>query len=182
MPCVVTVVLPTPTRASLSAALLLTAYALQQRLRPFLVSSTLSEGLSLTLDDLEARLKQKARPGSRQRATSIHCPNPGSALADSSSVEGSHVSLGTSARVAARKSRASTVVIQGAASQVNPASACPEAPNSGHGMALARPGGVMARPATSLAAAGVRSALRMLSVRLDYNTLVMCCHILDLLL
>ena len=49
-------------RSSLSAALLLIAYILQQRLRPFLVSSTLSERLALSSGDLEARLKQTKGP------------------------------------------------------------------------------------------------------------------------
>ena len=44
-------------RSSLSAALLLIAYILQQRLRPFLVSSTLSEGLSLTAGEMALRLQ-----------------------------------------------------------------------------------------------------------------------------
>ena len=45
-------------RSSTSAALLLVAYVLQQRLRPFLVSSTLSEGLALTAGEMASRLQQ----------------------------------------------------------------------------------------------------------------------------
>ena len=47
-----------PCRSSTSTALLLVAYVLQQRLRPFLVSSTLSEGLALTAGEMASRLQQ----------------------------------------------------------------------------------------------------------------------------
>ena len=45
-------------QASLSAALLVTAYLLQQRLCPFLISSTLSSSLALSEGEIESRLAE----------------------------------------------------------------------------------------------------------------------------
>ncbi len=46
-------------RSSLAAALLLTSYILQQKFRPFLVSSTLSSGLALSATNLNEQLHRR---------------------------------------------------------------------------------------------------------------------------
>ncbi len=56
---IVTLVNKIEAQASLSAALLVMAYILQQRFRPFLVSSTLSVALELDAATLELRLQQQ---------------------------------------------------------------------------------------------------------------------------
>ncbi len=48
-----------PVQASLSALVLMIAYMLQQRLRPFLVSRTLSDSLALDMKDIDKRLTMR---------------------------------------------------------------------------------------------------------------------------
>ncbi len=50
-----------PVQASLSALVLMVAYMLQQRLRPFLVSRTLSDSLALDTKDIDERLTDARR-------------------------------------------------------------------------------------------------------------------------
>jgi hypothetical protein len=52
-----------PCRASLSAALLFASYGLQQRCRPFLVSSTLSDGLTASALEQRLQVGGPSRPG-----------------------------------------------------------------------------------------------------------------------
>lgn len=54
-------------QAALSAALLLSAYILQQRFSPFLVSSTLSSALDLNVTELETRLQQQREQNAAKR-------------------------------------------------------------------------------------------------------------------
>jgi hypothetical protein len=61
-------------QASLSVALFMSAYILQQRYNPYLVSTTLSANLALNMERLEQRLHDAAlrRASNRVLGTDVH--------------------------------------------------------------------------------------------------------------
>ncbi len=63
-------------QAALSAALLVSAYILQQRFCPFLVSSTLSSSLELGAAELEAKLQQqRERAAASMGSSKVRTPS-----------------------------------------------------------------------------------------------------------